>query len=147
MIDDSQSRAASSANRANSTPAMAMQIRKPAHNNWQKLIQPAKLNARKRADCVLREARCAAKSGAVRTALEHAVAVEIDRMHALHESEEAIRAFRAATEVHIALCGPDASERPSSAISDDRSTAINGNDAAPDLDHQRDRWREGKIGA
>ena len=80
-------------------------------------------------------------------ALEHAVAVEIDRMHALHESEEAIRAFRAATEVHIALCGPDASERPSSAISDDRSTAINGNDAAPDLDHQRDRWREGKIGA
>lgn len=126
---------------------MATQIRKPAHNNWQKLIQPAKLNARKRADCVLREARCAAKAGAVRTALEHAVAVEIDRMRALHESEEAIRAFRAATDVHIALCGPEASERPASAIADDQSTAARGSDVAPDADRQRDRWGEGKIGA
>lgn len=126
---------------------MAMQISKPAHNNWQKLIQPAKLNARKRADCVLREARCAAKPGGVRTALEHAVAVEIDRMRALHESEEAIRAFRAATEVHIALCDPDASERPSSSIADDQAPAVHGNDAAPDTDHRRDQRREGKIGA
>jgi hypothetical protein len=74
-------------------------------------MQPAKLNARKRADCVVREARCAAKPGAVRGALEQAVAIEIDRMRALHESEEAVRAFRAATEVHIALCGPDSAER------------------------------------
>jgi len=124
-----------------------MQIRKPGHPNWQKLLQPAKLNARKRADCVVREARCAAGPGGVRTALEHAVAVEIDRMRALHESEEAIRAFRAATEVHIALCGPDASERSSSAISDDQSTAAHGHDVAPDVSHLRDRWREGKIGA
>jgi hypothetical protein len=74
---------------------------------WQKLMQPAKLNARKRADCVLREARCAAKPGAIRAALDQAVAIEIDRMRALHESEDAVRAFQAATEVHIALCGPD----------------------------------------
>jgi len=87
---------------------MATQIRAPTDRTWQKLLQPAKLNARKRADCVLREARCAAKPGAIRTALEQAVAIEIDRMRALHESEESVRAFKAATEVHIALCGPDA---------------------------------------
>jgi hypothetical protein len=83
---------------------MAAQIRKRRHGTWQKLLQPIKLYARKRADCVLREARCAAKPGAVRAGLEQAVAVEIERMRALSESEEAIRAFRAATEVHIALC-------------------------------------------
>ena len=76
---------------------MVMQTRKRSHGTWQKLLQPIKLNARKRADCVLREARCAAGPGAVRTALEQAVAVEIERMRALHESEEAVRAFQAAT--------------------------------------------------
>lgn len=89
---------------------MVTQTRTRTDATWQKLMQPAKLNARKRADCVLREARCAAKPGAIRTALEQAVAIEIDRMRALHESEESVRAFRAATEVHIALCGPDAGE-------------------------------------
>jgi len=83
---------------------MATQIIKRHHGTWQSLSQPIKLNARKRADCVLREARCAARPGAARAALEQAVAVEIERMRALNESEEAIRAFRAATEVHIALC-------------------------------------------
>ncbi len=83
---------------------MATQTRKRNYRTWQKLLQPIKLNARKRADCVLREARCAAKPGAVRAALEQAVAVEIERMRALHESEDTIGAFRAATEVHIALC-------------------------------------------
>jgi hypothetical protein len=73
-------------------------------------MQPLKLNARKRADCVLGEARCGAKTAGFRNALERAVAVEIDRMRALNESGETVRAFRAATEVHIALCGPEASE-------------------------------------
>lgn len=85
---------------------MATQIRTRTDRNLQKLLQPAKLNARKRADCVLREARCGARPGAIRTALEQAVAIEIERMRALHESEESVRAFKAATEVHIALCGP-----------------------------------------
>jgi hypothetical protein len=86
---------------------MAIQIRRRSRRSWQKLTQPIKLNARKRADCVVREARCSAKPGQVRAALQQAVAAEIDRMRALHESEEAVRAFQSATEVHIALCGPD----------------------------------------
>lgn len=86
---------------------MVTPTRTPTNKAWQKLMQPVKLNARKRADCVFREARCAAKPGAIRATLEQAVAVEIDRMRALHEPEEAVRAFQAATEVHIALCGPD----------------------------------------
>jgi DNA-binding FadR family transcriptional regulator len=87
---------------------MATQIRTRHHSASQKLSRPARLNARKRADCVLREARCAAEPGAVRAALARAVVVEIERMRALDESEEAIRAFRAATEVHIALCDREA---------------------------------------
>jgi hypothetical protein len=88
-----------------------MVTRKRNHRAWQKLLQPIKLNPRKRADCVLREARCGAKPGAVRSALQQAVAVEIERMRALHESEETIRAFRAATEVHIALCDREARDQ------------------------------------
>lgn len=87
---------------------MATQTRKRNHRKWQRLLQPIKLNARKRADCVLREARCAATSGAIRAALEQAVAFEIERMRALNESEDAVRAFRAATELHIALCDQEA---------------------------------------
>ena len=90
---------------------MSIPPRKRNNRVWQKLTQPTKLNARKRADCVVREARCAARAGTVRSALEKAVAIEIDRMRALHESEEAVRAFQAATEVHIALCGPDSAEQ------------------------------------
>ncbi|HEX3631107.1 MAG TPA: hypothetical protein VHZ01_01240 [Casimicrobiaceae bacterium] len=88
---------------------MATPTRKRTHRRWQKLLQPIKLNARKRADCVLREARCAAKPGAVRAAVEQAVAIEIERMRALNEDDEVIRAFQAATEVHIALCEREAS--------------------------------------
>lgn len=73
-------------------------------------MQTVKLNPRKRADCVVREARCAAKPGAIRATLQQAVMIEIERMRALHESEDAVRAFQAATEVHIALCSPDAPE-------------------------------------
>jgi len=65
---------------------------------------------------VLREARCAGTSDAIRAALEHAVAVEIERMRALNESEDAVSAFRAATELHIALCDQEtasAGQRPS----------------------------------
>jgi hypothetical protein len=87
---------------------MATPTRKRTHRRWQKLLQPIKLNARKRADCVLREARCAAKPGAVRAAVEQAVAIEIERMRALNEDDEVIRAFQAATEVHIALCEREA---------------------------------------
>ena len=94
---------------------MATPTRKRNHRTWQKLLQPIKLNPRKRADCVLREARCAARPGAVRAALEQAVAIEIERMRALHENEETIRAFRAATELHIALCDPDGGDQESSA--------------------------------
>ena len=86
-----------------------MEIRKRTHGTWQKL-QPVKLNARKRAECVLREARCAARSRGVRSTLEQAVAAEIERMRALHESEEEIRTFLSATEVHIALCTPESTE-------------------------------------
>jgi len=89
---------------------MATQTRKRNHGTWQNLL-PIKLNARKRADCVLREARCSAKSGVVHATLEQAVAAEIERMRALQASEEAIRAFQAATEIHIALCGSDTIER------------------------------------
>ena len=70
----------------------------------QSLPRPMKLGARKRADCVLREVRCTAGHGDLRAALEHAVAAEIERMRALQESEEAVRAFTAATDLHIALC-------------------------------------------
>jgi len=87
-----------------------MPTRRRTDRILQKLMQPTKLNPRKRADCVLREARCAAKPGAIRAALQQAVSIEIDRMRALHESEEAVRAFQAATEVHIALCSPDVPE-------------------------------------
>jgi hypothetical protein len=96
---------------------------------WQKLLQPIKLNARKRADCVLREARCAAKPGSVRVTLEQAVAVEIERMRALHESEEAVRAFQAATELHIALCDEATGERQSLALSHGQPVALHGTDA------------------
>jgi hypothetical protein len=85
------------------------------NSRWQKLLQPIKLNPRKRADCVVREARCAARPGEVRAALEQAVAAEIERMRALHESEDAVNAFRAATELHIALCDQEVvsvSQRP-----------------------------------
>lgn len=107
---------------------MATQIRKH-HRTWQKLLQPIKLNARKRADCVLREARCAAKPGSVRVALEQAVAVEIERMRALHESEEAVRAFQAATELHIALCDEATGDPQSLARSRGHPLALHGNDA------------------
>jgi hypothetical protein len=110
---------------------MATQITKRHHRTWQKLLQPIKLNARKRADCVLREARCAAKPGAVRAALEQAVAIEIERMRALNESEEAIRAFQAATELHIALCDREACEHASSARAHDQPIALHGDDVAP----------------
>ena len=86
---------------------MATQPRNRNQRTWEKLLQPSKLNPRKRADCVLREARCAATSGPIRAALEQAVAFEIERMRALNESEDAVSAFRAATELHIALCDQD----------------------------------------
>jgi hypothetical protein len=105
---------------------MATQRRKRNRRTWQKLLQPIKLNARKRADCVLREARCAAPPGAVRATLERAVAVEIERMRALNESEEAIRAFQAATELHIALCDRAARQHESSVRSQDESITPNG---------------------
>lgn len=86
---------------------MTIQMRKRSQGTWQSLQQPPKLKARKRADCVLREVRCTAKKGAVRVALEQAVAIEVDRMRALQESEEAVQAFKVATELHIALCDPE----------------------------------------
>jgi hypothetical protein len=110
---------------------MATPITKRRHRTWQKVLQPIKLNARKRADCVLREARCAAKPGAVRAALEQAVVVEIERMRALNESEEAIRAFRAATELHIALCDREAREHESSARAHDQPLELRSDDVAP----------------
>jgi outer membrane receptor for ferric coprogen and ferric-rhodotorulic acid len=110
---------------------MATQTRKRNRRTWQKLLQPIKLNARKRADCVLREARCAAPPGAVRATLEQAVAVEIERMRALNESEEAIQAFQAATELHIALCDRAAPQRESSARTHDPSIAPHGDEIAP----------------
>jgi hypothetical protein len=111
---------------------MGMQTRKRSHRTWQKLLQPVRLNARKRADCVLREALCAAKPGAVRAALEQAVALEIERMRALQASEEAVRAFRAATEVHIALCDREMREHESSsARTHDQPIALHGDDVAP----------------
>ena len=110
---------------------MATQTRKRNRRTWQKLLQPIKLNARKRADCVLREARCAAKPGAVRAALEQAVAVEIERMRALHESEDTIAAFRAATEVHIALCEREAPEQEASVRAPTQSIARHSDDIAP----------------
>ena len=110
---------------------MATQTRKRNRRTWQKLLQPIKLNARKRADCVLREARCAAEPGAVRAALEQAVAVEIERMRALHESEDTIGAFRAATELHIALCEREAAEHESSVRAPKQSIARHSDDIAP----------------
>ncbi len=86
---------------------MTIPIRKQSAETWQLPPKSLKLKARKRADCVIREVKCSAKQGAVRAALERAVAAEIDRMRASQESEEAVRAFRAATDIHIALCGPD----------------------------------------
>lgn len=103
---------------------MATPTRKRNHRTWQKLLQPIKLNPRKRADCVLREARCTARPGAVRAALEQAVAVEIERMRALQENEETIRAFRAATEVHIALCDREVRDQEPSAHTPDLQLAI-----------------------
>ena len=118
---------------------MATQTRKRNGRTWQKLLQPIKLNARKRADCVLREARCAAEPGAVRAALEQAVAVEIERMRALHESEDTIGAFRAATELHIALCEREAAEHDEREAAEHESSvrarkqpiALHGDDIAP----------------
>jgi hypothetical protein len=110
---------------------MATQTRKRNRRTWQKLLQPIKLNARKRADCVLREARCTAPPGAVRATLEQAVAVEIERMHAMNEGEEAIRAFRAATEVHIALCDRETCEHESSVRAHDQPIAPHGDHVAP----------------
>ncbi|MGH8713156.1 MAG: hypothetical protein ACREYB_04015 [Casimicrobiaceae bacterium] len=97
----------------------------------QKRMQLLKLNPRKRAECVLREARCAANPGAVRLALQQAVAAEIDRMRALQESEEAVRAFQAATEIHIALCSPDAAEGRSPAVAHGEPIAPYGDNLGP----------------
>ena len=111
---------------------MATQTRKRNRRTWQKLLQPIKLNARKRADCVLREARCAAPPGAVRATLEQAVAVEIERMRALGESEQAIQAFQAATELHIALCDRAAPHQHESSVrTHDQSIAPHGDEIAP----------------
>lgn len=109
---------------------MATQTRKRHHGTWQTLLQPVKLNARKRADCVLREARCAAKPGSVRVALEQAVAVEIERMRALQESEDAVREFQAATELHIALCDQETGERHSWALPRGDPLTVHGDDAS-----------------
>ena len=109
---------------------MVTQARKRNHRTWQKLLRPIKLNPRKRADCVLREARCAAGPGAVRAALEQAIAVEIERMRALDESEEIIRAFRAATEVHIALCDAEAREQEPPARAHGQPLAVDESAAA-----------------
>jgi hypothetical protein len=118
-IRDSLSRAGSSIRAmGEDSVLMATQTRRRSHRTWQKPQQPVKLNARKRADCVLREARCAGTPGAIRAALEHAVAIEIERMRALNESEDAVSAFRAATELHIALCDQataSVDQRPSAA--------------------------------
>jgi hypothetical protein len=109
---------------------MGTQARKRNHRTWQKLLQPIKLNPRKRADCVMREARCAARPGAVRVALEQAVAAEVERMRALQESEDAVRAFRAATELHIALCDQESDERQPTAVSRGQPLSTHPDDAS-----------------
>ena len=65
---------------------------------------PPRLTAQQRASCVVREVSCKAEPGAVRPALEQAVAVELGRMRALHESDDVIHAFLAASEIHVAHC-------------------------------------------
>lgn len=121
-------RVAAAADEQRKARVTVMQPRKRNHGISQKLLQPINLNPRKRADCVVREARCVAGPGAVRTALQQAVAVEIERMRALHESEEAIRMFQAATEVHIALC--EREPREHEAPAHDRPPAEGGATAA-----------------
>jgi hypothetical protein len=52
-------------------------------------------------------------------------------MRALHESEDTIGAFRAATELHIALCEREAAEHESSVRARKQPIALHGDDIAP----------------
>ncbi len=69
-----------------------------------------RLTAQQRANCVVREVRCTAEPNAVRTALVQAFAVELNRMRASNHSDEAIRTFVAASDVHVANCDADGVE-------------------------------------
>ena len=83
---------------------MAARRRKRSIDNpWN--LPPIRIDGRKRAECVVREARCLGAPDDVRKALEQAVALELGRMRALNQSDESIRAFLSATDIHIALCG------------------------------------------
>ena len=63
-----------------------------------------RVNAAKRLDWMLREARCMAKPGAERETLERLVQQEAGRMGALGESAETVAEFQAAAAAQIALC-------------------------------------------
>jgi hypothetical protein len=73
----------------------------------------------KHLDCVMREAQCRADSSTFQYTMKQALESEISRMRIVGAPAEKIAAFRAAAEVHIALC--DASVSPASMDEADRS--------------------------
>jgi hypothetical protein len=72
---------------------------------WPRERRPFRLGGAKHLDCVVREARCKADASTFRETLELTLQQEIARMRELGASPDAIAAFRAAAEVHSALCG------------------------------------------
>jgi len=63
----------------------------------------------KHLDCVMREAQCRADSSTFQYTMKQALESEISRMRSVGAPAERIAAFRAAAEVHIALCNAGAS--------------------------------------
>ena len=75
-----------------------------------------RLGGAKHLDCVVREVRCKADDATFRETLELTLQQEIARMRDLGASADAIAAFRAAAEVHFALCGTDAVHKDVDAV-------------------------------
>ena len=72
---------------------------------WPRERRQFRLGGAKHLDCIVREARCKADESTFRETLELTLQQEIARMRDLGASSDAIAAFRAAAEVHLALCG------------------------------------------
>ena len=66
--------------------------------------QRFRMSDAKRLDCVMREVACMADAAMFRDKAAQAVQSEIARMRHLGATAEAIAAFQAAAEVHVALC-------------------------------------------
>jgi len=83
---------------------------------WPRERRQFRLGGTKHLDCVVREARCKADASTFRETLELTLQQEIARMRDLGASPDAIAAFEAAAEVHVALCGTGAGHKAADSV-------------------------------